>query len=80
MAALALLRDDGAVASAPQSLRFELAWTYYFLGIQERPLPATQRDDVSCATCQLCQRPRDTIVGFPAHGSRHRVINLRLAA
>ena len=42
--------------------------------------PATQRDDVSCATCQLCQRQRETIVGFPAHGSRHRVINLRLAA
>jgi hypothetical protein len=42
--------------------------------------PATQRGDVSCATCQLCQRQRDTIVGFPAHGSRHRVINLRLAA
>jgi len=42
--------------------------------------PATQRADISCATCQLCQRQRDTIVGFPAHGSRHRVINLRLAA
>ena len=42
--------------------------------------PATQRDDVSCATCQLCQRQRSTIVGFPAHGSRHRVINMRLAA
>ena len=42
--------------------------------------PATQRDDVSCATCQLCQRQRTAIVGFPAHGSRHRVINLRLAA
>lgn len=42
--------------------------------------PATQRDDVSCATCQLCQRQRSTIVGFPAHGSRHRVINLKLAA
>lgn len=41
--------------------------------------PATQRDDVSCATCQLCQRQRTAIVGFPAHGSRHRVINLRLA-
>lgn len=41
--------------------------------------PATQRDDVSCATCQLCQRQRSSIVGFPAHGSRHRVINLRLA-
>lgn len=42
--------------------------------------PATQRDDVSCATCQLCQRQRSTIVGFPAHGARHRVINLRLTA
>jgi hypothetical protein len=42
--------------------------------------PATQRDDVSCATCQLCQRQRGTIVGFPAHGTRQRVINIRLAA
>ena len=42
--------------------------------------PATQRDDVSCASCQLCQRQRAAIVGFPAHGSRHRVINLRLAS
>jgi len=31
--------------------------------------PATYRDDVSCATCQLCSRQRDTIVGFPAHGT-----------
>ena len=32
--------------------------------------PATYRDDVSCATCQLCQRvDRKVIVGFPAHGT-----------
>lgn len=31
--------------------------------------PATQRDDVSCASCQLCQRERSVIVGFPAHGA-----------
>lgn len=31
--------------------------------------PATVRDDVSCDTCQLCQRQRSTIVGFPAHGT-----------
>lgn len=31
--------------------------------------PATQRDDVSCATCGLCQRQRDAIIGFPAHGA-----------
>ena len=42
--------------------------------------PATQRDNVSCATCQLCQRQRDTIVGFPAHGTRKRVIDIKLAA
>ena len=41
--------------------------------------PATQRDDVSCATCQLCQRQRDAIVGFPAHGTRKRVIDIKLA-
>ena len=42
--------------------------------------PATQRDDVSCATCQLCQRQRAVIVGFPAHGTRKRVIDIKLAA
>ena len=41
--------------------------------------PATQRDDVSCATCQLCQRQRDAIVGFPAHGTKKRVIDIKLA-
>jgi hypothetical protein len=42
--------------------------------------PATQRDDVSCATCQLCQRQRAAIVGFPAHGTRKRVIDIKLSA
>ncbi len=42
--------------------------------------PATQRDDVSCATCQLCARQRDAIVGFPAHGTRKRTIDIKLAA
>jgi hypothetical protein len=41
--------------------------------------PATQRDDVSCSTCQLCQRQRDAIVAFPAHGSGARRIDIRLA-
>jgi len=35
--------------------------------------PATYRSDVSCATCQLCQRrDRKSIVGFPAHGAAKR--------
>jgi len=42
--------------------------------------PATQRDNVSCATCQLCQRQRAVIVGFPAHGTKKRVIDIKLAA
>jgi hypothetical protein len=42
--------------------------------------PATIRDDISCASCQLCQRQRSVIVGFPAHGTRKRTINIRLAA
>jgi hypothetical protein len=31
--------------------------------------PATYRDDIACNTCQLCQRQRSTIIGFPAHGT-----------
>lgn len=35
--------------------------------------PATQREGVSCATCQLCARGnRSVIVGFPAHGTGAR--------
>ena len=37
--------------------------------------PATVRDDVSCATCQLCAKQRDAIVGFPAHGTSKRKAN-----
>jgi hypothetical protein len=32
--------------------------------------PAVTHDSVTCATCQLCARQRDAIVGFPAHGAR----------
>lgn len=39
------------------------------------PCPATYQDDVSCASCQLCQRQRAVIIGFPAHGSSKRRIN-----
>ena len=42
--------------------------------------PATQRDDITCTTCQLCQRERSSIVGFPAHGTKKRVIDIRVAA
>jgi hypothetical protein len=51
--------------------------------------PATVRDDVNCATCQLCARAdRSVIIGFPAHGTSakkadsvaRRVITLKVAA
>lgn len=32
--------------------------------------PATYRDEVNCSNCQLCQRMRSTVVGFPAHGTK----------
>lgn len=31
--------------------------------------PATYKEDVSCFTCQLCAKQRDTIVAFPVHGT-----------
>lgn len=31
--------------------------------------PATYREYTTCATCQLCQKQRGAIVGFPAHGT-----------
>jgi len=35
--------------------------------------PATYREGVSCASCQLCQRAeRSVIIGFPAHGTSKR--------
>ena len=38
--------------------------------------PATYKDDVSCATCQLCQKAdRSTIVGFPVHGTSKKKAN-----
>ena len=50
---------------------------------QGRPVvvcPAARMDYMTCATCQLCQkRDRASIVGFPAHGARRRVIDIKLA-
>jgi hypothetical protein len=31
--------------------------------------PATYDDKVNCKSCMLCQKQRNTIVGFPAHGA-----------
>jgi len=43
--------------------------------------PAEYRDDVSCATCQLCQRAdRKDIVGFTVHGTRSKAANIIASA
>lgn len=43
--------------------------------------PHATNEHISCALCQLCQKTdRRAIVGFPAHGTKRRVINLRLEA
>lgn len=34
--------------------------------------PATNRDNVSCSTCGLCQKNHKKIVGFPVHGIQHK--------
>lgn len=38
--------------------------------------PATVRDDVNCKTCEMCYLQRETIVGFPAHGSSFKKVTL----
>jgi hypothetical protein len=38
--------------------------------------PATYREDVTCASCGLCQRQREVIIGFPAHGAAAAAANL----
>ncbi len=45
LAALALLEAEAAEPSAPPAMCFELARTYFSLGLRERPLPATTPRD-----------------------------------
>lgn len=41
--------------------------------------PAARIEGMTCAKCQLCQvRDRKSIVGFPAHGNKKRIIDIRL--
>lgn len=43
LAALSLLQTNALLPSAPSAAPYELARTYFFLGLRERPLPATSR-------------------------------------
>lgn len=42
--------------------------------------PATYRDDMNCARCGICAdtSPQRAVIGFPAHGAKKRVIDLKL--
>jgi hypothetical protein len=42
--------------------------------------PATYRDDVMCFNCGVCQdrSANRAVIGFPAHGTKKRVINIKL--
>ncbi|MDT8332528.1 hypothetical protein RQ831_15815 [Roseomonas gilardii] len=58
------------VLDAPEGERMDTATPE---GRKVATCPATYRDDVTCASCQLCQRrDRKVIVGFPAHGASKR--------
>lgn len=43
--------------------------------------PATYRDDMNCANCEICydSSAGRAIIGFPAHGTRKRVIDARMS-
>lgn len=42
--------------------------------------PATYRNDMNCANCAICydRRPGRAVIGFPAHGTKKRLIDVRL--
>lgn len=37
--------------------------------------PAQLKDNVTCATCQLCQKQRGVIIAFQAHGSSKKTVS-----
>lgn len=49
-------------------------------GTQVVVCPATYRDDMNCARCQICQerRPNRAVIGFPAHGTWKKKIDIKL--
>jgi hypothetical protein len=69
--------DQGRKAKGDTWLETEAEYRARVNVVQQTPqgrtvsiCPATYKDNVSCASCQLCQRKeRKTIVAFPAHGT-----------
>ena len=61
--------DIAPIVVIQDAVHGERADTMTPAGRKVATCPATYRDDVTCASCQLCQRrDRKVIVGFPVHG------------
>lgn len=46
-------------------------------GVKFITCPATYREDITCKSCKLCSlQHRDSIIAFPAHGSRKNTANI----
>lgn len=62
------------VLPAPAKGEKQVKVTYTPKGNRVVTCPATYRDEVSCKTCELCQRAdRNYAIGFPAHGIAKKV-------
>lgn len=72
------------VVDAPQSVVLHSGETRKSLqtpqGRKVVVCPATCRDDVTCASCQICYECSSSraVIGFPAHGTKKRIIDIRL--
>lgn len=52
---------------------------YTPLGKKVIVCPATYMDNMNCSKCQLCQKQRSAIVGFPAHGVSKKKVDTIIA-
>lgn len=74
--------DEAFVLGLPTTVVVPSDWTGLRQTNKGNPVvicPASTHEGVTCESCRLCAKAdRKSIVGFPAHGARRRVINLRL--
>lgn len=45
-------------------------------GVKVVACPAEKSDKISCATCKLCAKSRDFVIGFRAHGTAAKTVDL----
>lgn len=72
------------ITSAPQAVVLHSSTAEHALytpaGRKVVVCPATYRDDIDCSTCGACadRSLQRAVIGFPAHGTKKRVIDLKL--